>query len=88
MKFLTFNIMDIKARKLELVQNILDTKEEGILEQIKLIFDSSNQDWWDMIPLQNQKVIEEGIDQLDRGEGIPHDEAIKQIRKKFNLNDG
>ena len=80
--------MDIKARKLELVQNILDTKEEGILEQIKLIFDSSKQDWWDATSHENQKIIEEGMRQLDRGEGISHEEVKNQIKQKFNLKNG
>ena len=73
--------MDVKAIKLELVQNILDTQEEGILEQIKLIFDSSRQDWWDVISDENKKANEDGITQLDRGEGISHDEAIKRIKQ-------
>jgi predicted transcriptional regulator len=80
--------MDLKARKLELVQDILDTTEEGILEQIKLIFDSSKQDWWDTTSHENKMIIEEGLEQLDRGEGIPHEEVNKQIKQKFNLKDG
>ncbi|MEX2230735.1 MAG: hypothetical protein WD824_01135 [Cyclobacteriaceae bacterium] len=75
--------MDIKATKLALVQNILDTQEEAILEQIKSIFDSSTQDWWDIISDQNKNAIEEGIAQLDRGEGIPDEEVSNRIKQQF-----
>lgn len=75
--------MDLKARKLELVQNILDTKEEGILEQVKLIFDSSKEDWWDLISDHEKNIISEGITQLDRGEGIPNEEVSRKISEKF-----
>lgn len=77
--------MDIKARKLELVQQILDTDEEEVLKQIELIFGSSQNDWWDRIPQETQMIIEEGIEQLDRGEGIPNEEVRKQIQEKFKF---
>jgi len=80
--------MDIKATKLALVQSILDTKEEAILEQIKLIFDSSRHDWWDAISDENKNTIEEGINQLNRGEGILHDEANRRIKQKLNTGNG
>lgn len=77
--------MDIKARKLELVQRILDTDEEALLKQIELLFASGENDWWDRIPQETQMIIEEGIGQLDRGEGIPNQEVRKQIREKFKF---
>ena len=77
--------MDIKARKLELVQNILDTREESILEQIKLIFDTAGQDWWDLISDRDKKVISEGIAQLDGGQGIPQEEVRNKIRQRFQF---
>jgi hypothetical protein len=77
--------MDMKARKLELVQNILDTREESILEQIKLIVDSAGQDWWDLISDHDKNVISEGITQLDHGKGIPQEEVRNMVRQKFKF---
>lgn len=85
MSLLIEESMDIKARKLELVQNILDTKEESILEQIKLIFDSAGQDWWDLISDQDKKVISEGITQLNEGKGISQEEVRNRVKQRFQL---
>lgn len=79
--------MDVKAIKLELVQNILDTQEERILEQIKLIFDSSKQDWWDALSDEERTTINAGIAQLDRGEAISHEEVMKRVKKIFSSGD-
>lgn len=75
--------MDVNALKLELVQNILNTEEEGVLEQIKLILDSTKGDWWEVLSEKEKAAIEEGIAQLDKGEGVGHDEVMKLVRKKF-----
>lgn len=77
--------MDVKAVKLELLQKILETREESILEQIKLVFEQSTQDWWDLTDDREKKAIEEGLTQLEAGEAIPHEEVIKKMREKFNL---
>jgi predicted transcriptional regulator len=77
--------MDVKATKLELVKMILDTEEESTLEQVKMILEESQNDWWDAIGDNEKAAIDEGISQLDRGEGIPHEEAMKKMKQKFNL---
>lgn len=79
--------MDVNALKLELVQNILNTEEEGVLEQIKLILDSTKGDWWEVLSEKEKAAIEVGIAQLDKGEGVGHDEVMKLVRKKFFSGD-
>jgi hypothetical protein len=76
--------MDVKAVKLELVQRILETNEQGILEQVRLILERSAGDWWDLIDEEEKKAIEEGIAQLNAGQSTLHEEVIKRARNKFN----
>lgn len=77
--------MDVKAVKLELVQKILETREESILEQIRLVFEQSTLDWWELTDEGEKKAIEEGLAQLEAGEAIPHEEVLKKMKEKFNL---
>lgn len=77
--------MDVKAVKLELVQKILETREESILEQIRLVFEQSTLDWWELTDEEEKKAIEEGLAQLEAGEAISHEEVSKKMKEKFNL---
>ncbi|MEN8249776.1 MAG: hypothetical protein ABFS32_12655 [Bacteroidota bacterium] len=42
-------------------------------------------DWWDEISDAEKTAIEEGIAEADRGELIPHEEVMKEVRAKYNL---
>jgi len=46
---------------------------------------SKEVDWWDEISEDEQAAINEGLSQLDRGEGIPHEQVMKEIREQYNL---
>jgi hypothetical protein len=76
--------MDVKTLKLELVQKILETTEQSVLERIKVMFDQTG-DWWDLIGDDERKAIEEGLDQLNSGKSFSHDEVMKEAREKFNI---
>lgn len=78
--------MDVKAIKLELVQKIIETTEESILERIKSILDmSSERDWWDFISEEEKQAIDEGLADLDSGNTISHEEVLKKAKEKFNI---
>ena len=42
-------------------------------------------DWWDEISEAERTAINEGLDQLERGEGIPHEQVMNELRAKYNL---
>lgn len=78
--------MNIQAKKLELVQRILNTDKPSLLEKIKKIFEQEGEtDWWDEISDEEKTSIQEGLDQLDRGEGIPHEKVMEEIKAKYGL---
>jgi predicted transcriptional regulator len=76
--------MDLKTVKLELMQKILETNEENILEQVKMIFEQSGQDWWDLVDDDEKAAINEGLDQLNSGQTIAHKEVMAKVKKKYN----
>jgi len=42
-------------------------------------------DWWDEIGEAERNAIKEGLAEADRGELIPHEEVMKEVRAKYNL---
>jgi thiamine pyrophosphate-dependent acetolactate synthase large subunit-like protein len=78
--------MNIQAKKLELVQRILNTNKPLLLKKIDKIFEQEGEtDWWDEISDEERASIQEGLDQLDRGEGIPHEKVMEEIKAKYGL---
>jgi len=78
--------MNIQAKKLELVQRILNTNKPSLLEKISKIFEQEGEtDWWDELSDEERESIQEGLNQLERGEGIPHEKIMQEIKAKYGL---
>ncbi len=78
--------MDLQAKKLDLIQRILDTEEPSVLATVEAVFKKEKgADWWDEISEAERKAIEEGLAEADSGELIPHEEVMKEVRAKYNL---
>ncbi len=80
-------IMNLKAKKLELVQMILNTEKSTVLAKVEAVFkNEKGADWWDEISEAERNAIEEGLAEADRGELIPHKEVMKEVREKYKLD--
>ena len=78
--------MDIQATKLELIQLMLSTKKEQVLARIKNIFEQEGDiDFWDSLNLEDQAAIDEGLDQLEKGQYISHESVRDEIKDRFNF---
>ncbi len=75
--------MDIQAIKIDLIHWLTELQDPDILQQLNTI--KSGQDWWDQISEEERSAIDEGIAELDRGEGIPHEEVVRRVKDKFDL---
>lgn len=42
-------------------------------------------DFWDELSDEQKEAVEESIAELDRGEGIPHEQVMREIREKYKL---
>jgi predicted transcriptional regulator len=63
---------------------IVETDDESILSKVQAYFTtlkSKNVDWWDTISEQEKKAIYIGLQQLENGEGIPHEEVKRKVDK-------
>ena len=78
--------MNIQAKKLKLVQMIINTDKPALLKRVEEIFKKETAvDWWDEISEAERKSIEQGLAEADRGELIPHEEVMKEVKAKYNL---
>jgi hypothetical protein len=71
--------MDLQAEKLNLVQAILDIEDISLIKKVKKILKKADHDWFDDLTEEQQQDVRIGLEQLDRGEGIPHEEAMARL---------
>lgn len=73
--------MDIQAEKLNLLQTIMNSNDEGLILDVKAFLSGRKADWFDELGTEQQKDILEGISEADRGETVPHAEVVKLFGK-------
>ncbi len=79
--------MNLQSKKLELVQLIINTEKPSILSKVEAILKKEKaSDWWDEISQEEKKAIEKGLAEADKGELIPHEEVMKEVRAKYHLD--
>jgi hypothetical protein len=73
--------MDFQTEKIELAKRLLETDDEGVLLQIKEVFESNDKDFWNDLPDHVKAGIERGRKQSAEGRLIPHEEVMKKYTK-------
>ena len=77
--------IELKSELISLIEKIEDNK---VLNAIYVLLTKQTGtekkvDFWDELPEEVRNDIDEAIEEADRGEGIPHKEAMRQIRAKI-----
>ena len=71
--------MNIQAEKLELVRLILDTNNPSILKSIKVFFTKRKAfDFWDTLSIEQKNDIQEGLEEVERGEIVDYNEFMQE----------
>jgi predicted transcriptional regulator len=79
--------MNLQAKKLEIVQLIINTEKPALLKVVEDILKRGQHvDWWDKIGEDEKRAIEQGLAEADRGELIPHETVMQELKAKYNLN--
>jgi len=75
--------MKLETAKLELLQRIISLSDASLIKELTAFLDKKQaaSDPWDEYPDKIKAEIEESVAQLDRGEGIPHEKAIKRLKR-------
>jgi hypothetical protein len=73
--------MDLQAEKLSILQTILNSDDEQLILGVKAFLSNRNADWFDDLNKEQQEDVLEGLAEADRGETVPHSEAVKLFGK-------
>jgi len=78
--------MDFQTLKIELAKRLLETDDEGVLLQIKEIFESNDKDFWNDLPEHVKAGIERGRKQAAEGKLTPHPYVTKKYADRYKLS--
>jgi len=71
------------ALKYKLVERIINTDDDMVLQEVQALLEMASDDFWDTLPDVAKRHFEEACEQLDRGEGIPHEEVMDEAKRLF-----
>jgi predicted transcriptional regulator len=78
--------LEIKSNLHQKIENISDSKFlEAVLEMIELNDIYAKQSHWDSLSLEDKQAIQDGVDQLNKGELISDEEVRRNLKSKFNF---
>ena len=73
--------MDLQAEKLNILQTIMNSKDEGLIMDIKAFLSDRKVDWFDELSLEQQNDVLAGLAEADNGDTVPHAEVVKLFGK-------
>ena len=71
------------ALKYKLVEKLIQTENENILQAIKVILGLPETDFWQELPLEVKAKVEQSKKQLDKRLGTPHEQVMMEIKSRL-----
>jgi gas vesicle protein len=69
--------------KYKIVEKIIQSNDENLLNEIKSLIGLSETDFWTEIPEEIKKSINKAKEELNRGEGLAYDDVMDEIKSRF-----
>ncbi len=78
------NTIELKTDLHNLIDKINDV---NILNAIKVLLSKKTKefDWYDELDSEQKKSIEQGLNELDNGEGIPNESVMAEVGKLYKI---
>ncbi len=75
--------MGHEAIKLELIEWLTKLDDDQTIQYLKIVKDSNDKhtDWWKDLTDEQKKGIQKGLNDVNQGKVIPHDD----VKKKYGL---
>lgn len=70
-------------QKYKLVEKIMQSEDDVLLSEIDSLLNSSSYDFWEVLPAEVRQCIDKAKKELDRGDGISHQQVMAEIRERF-----
>ena len=74
------SVMNLQARKLNIIQYLAQTSNTSVLELIEKIIKKEDTDFWNTLSASEKKEILAGIDELDKGEKVDYHKFMAKHR--------
>jgi len=71
------------AMKFKMVEKIITTQDDNLLNEVKSLLGLSDHDFWDDVSESTKASIQRGLEQSRRGETRSHEEVMSEIRSRF-----
>jgi len=71
--------MNIQTSKIELVKMILNIENDKFIKKITEFIQKEKVDFWNELSLSEQKEIERGIKELNKGKKVEFNDFLKKI---------
>lgn len=72
-----------EQNKYELIEKLVLTEDESVLQQVKAILDNAEIHSFDELNPKLKESIRIGIDQSNQGLGASHENVIRELRSRF-----
>jgi len=77
-------VMNLETRKINIINWVSTLQEEGILAEMEKL-QKEKADWWDNVSHEDKHAINEGLEQLDKGEFVTRSQVRRKIKEKYNF---
>jgi hypothetical protein len=72
--------------KYKILEKIIQTDDEDVLNEIKALLGLSEKDFWNDLPEEVKISLNKAKEELDKGEGIPHDQIAADVKSRYFRN--
>lgn len=86
--------MNLKTEKLDIIEQIILVQDENLLQAVKSLLEfglkhqqpAPAEDFWDSLSEKQKQRVDQSIQELEAGMGIPHEEVMSRFRKKYSAS--
>ncbi|MEX2511543.1 MAG: hypothetical protein WD398_01445 [Cyclobacteriaceae bacterium] len=72
--------------KYRIISEIINSNDEHVLNAVKsLLKIDDDVDFWEELSAEDQAAIDEGMEQLDKGQYLSQESVREEIKKRFNF---
>jgi hypothetical protein len=72
-----------EATKFKMVERIITTEDDALLDEVKSLLGLSDHDFWNDLSDATKASVQRGLEQSKRGETRPHEIVIAEIKSRF-----
>ncbi|MBK7649958.1 MAG: hypothetical protein IPJ20_03275 [Flammeovirgaceae bacterium] len=71
------------STKFKMVEKIITTEDDALLEEVKSLLGLSEHDFWDELSDSTKASIQRGLEQSSQGQTRPHEEVMAETKARL-----